>query len=120
MSIVELEYPKIERLEGDDRHARFVCETLPAGYGTTLGNSLRRVLLSSLPGAALPAARISGGAHECSTIPGVKEAVVEIVLNLKNVRLRSFANEPVTLTLEETGTSEENAAEMRGHAHVHR
>src|SRR5438270_8424304 len=103
MSIVELEYPKIERLEGDDRHARFVCEPLPAGYGTTLGNSLRRVLLSSLPGAAITAARIRGVAHEFSTIPGVKEDVVEIVLNLKNVRLRSFANEPVTLTLEKEG-----------------
>ena len=58
MSIVELEYPKIERLEGDDRYAKFVCEPLPAGYGTTLGNSLRRVLLSSLPGAAITAARV--------------------------------------------------------------
>ena len=113
MSIVELEYPKIERLEGDDRHARFVCEPLPAGYGTTLGNSLRRVLLSSLPGAAITAARIRGVAHEFSTIPGVKEDVVEIVLNLKNVRLRSFANEPVTLTLEKTGPGDVTAADIQ-------
>src|SRR5258708_13960787 len=103
MSIVELESPKIERLEGDARHARFACEPLPSGYGTTLGNSLRRVLLSSLPGAAITAARIRGVAHEFSTIPGVKEDVVEIVLNLKNIRLRSFPNDPVTLTLDETG-----------------
>jgi DNA-directed RNA polymerase subunit alpha len=113
MSVVELEYPKIERLEGDDRHARFVCEPLPSGYGTTLGNSLRRVLLSSLPGAAITAARIRGVAHEFSTIPGVKEDVVEIVLNLKNVRLRSFASEPVTVTLEKTGPGEVTAADIQ-------
>src|SRR3989454_8131842 len=112
MSIVELEYPKIERLEGDDRHARFVCEPLPAGYGTTLGNSLRRVLLSSLPGAAITAARIRGVAHEFSTIPGVKEDVVQIVLNLKLVRLRSFANEPVTLTLEKEGPGAATAGDI--------
>ena len=57
MTIVELEYPKIERIEGDERYAKFACEPLPPGYGTTLGNSLRRVLLSSLPGAAITAAR---------------------------------------------------------------
>ncbi|HEY6958084.1 MAG TPA: DNA-directed RNA polymerase subunit alpha [Candidatus Limnocylindria bacterium] len=103
MTLVELEYPKIERVEGDDRYAKFACEPLPPGYGTTLGNSLRRVLLSSLEGAAITSARVRGVAHEFSTIPGVKEDVVEIVLNLKNVRLRSFANEPVTLTLEKEG-----------------
>src|ERR687887_438586 len=103
MTLVELEYPKIERLEGDDRYAKFACEPLPPGYGTTVGNSLRRVLLSSLEGAAITSARVRGVAHEFSTIPGVKEDVVEIVLNLKNVRLRSFANEPVTLTLEKEG-----------------
>jgi DNA-directed RNA polymerase subunit alpha len=103
MTLVELEYPKIERVEGDERYAKFACEPLPPGYGTTLGNSLRRVLLSSLEGAAITSARVRGVAHEFSTIPGVKEDVVEIVLNLKNVRLRSFANEPVTLTLEKEG-----------------
>jgi len=113
MSIVELEYPKIERLEGDDRHARFVCEPLPAGYGTTLGNSLRRVLLSSLPGAAITAARVRGVAHEFSTIPGVKEDVVEIVLNLKGVRLRSFAAEPVTVVLEKDGPGDVTAADIQ-------
>src|SRR5438045_7336334 len=118
MTLVELEYPKIERLDGDDRHARFVCEPLPAGYGTTLGNSLRRVLLSSLPGAAITAARIRGVAHEFSTIPGVKEDVVEIVLNLKNVRLRSFANEPVTLTLEKTGPGDVTAADIQATSEI--
>lgn len=103
MTIVELEYPKIERIEGDERYAKFACEPLPPGYGTTLGNSLRRVLLSSLPGAAITAARVRGVAHEFSTIPGVKEDVVQIVLNLKLIRLRSFSNEPVTLTIEKEG-----------------
>ena len=113
MTLVELEYPKIERIEGDERYAKFACEPLPPGYGTTLGNSLRRVLLSSLPGAAITAARVRGVAHEFSTIPGVKEDVVEIVLNLKNVRLRSFANEPVTLTLEKTGPGDVTAADIQ-------
>ncbi|HEX9435535.1 MAG TPA: DNA-directed RNA polymerase subunit alpha [Candidatus Limnocylindria bacterium] len=113
MSIVELEYPKIERLEGDDRYARFVCEPLPAGYGTTLGNSLRRVLLSSLPGAAITAARVRGVAHEFSTIPGVKEDVVEMVLNLKGIRLRSFATEPVTLVLEKEGPGDVTAGDIQ-------
>ncbi|MDQ3096650.1 MAG: DNA-directed RNA polymerase subunit alpha, partial [Chloroflexota bacterium] len=110
---VELEYPKIERLEGDDRYGKFVCEPLSSGYGTTLGNSLRRVLLSSLPGAAVTAARIRGVAHEFSTVPGVKEDVVQIVLNLKNLRLRSFAGEPVTLTLEKDGPGDVTAGDIQ-------
>jgi DNA-directed RNA polymerase subunit alpha len=112
MTLVELEYPKIERIEGDERYAKFACEPLPPGYGTTLGNSLRRVLLSSLEGAAITSARVRGVAHEFSTIPGVKEDVVQIVLNLKNVRLRSFANEPVTLTLEKEGPGVATAGDI--------
>ena len=64
MTLVELEYPKIERIEGDDRYAKFACEPLPPGYGTTLGNSLRRVLLSSLEGAAIPTTAIQIVANE--------------------------------------------------------
>src|SRR5438034_1317783 len=112
MTLVELEYPKDERIEGDDRYAKFACEPLPPGYGTTLGNSLRRVLLSSLPGAAITAARVRGVAHEFSTIPGVKEDVVQIVLNLKQIRLRSFSNEPVTLTIEKEGPGVATAADI--------
>src|SRR5712692_959715 len=112
MAIVELEYTKMERIEGDDTYGKFVCEPLSAGYGTTLGNSLRRVLLSSLPGAAITAARVRGVAHEFSTIPGVKEDVVQIVLNLKQIRLRSFSNEPVTLTLEKEGPGDVTAADI--------
>src|SRR5256886_14910572 len=103
MTLVELEYPKIERLDGDDRYARFACEPLPPGYGTTLGNSLRRVLLSSLPGAAITAARVRGVAPEFSTIPGVKADVVQIVLNLKQIPRPSFASPPRTLTLHKSG-----------------
>ena len=116
---VELEYPKIERLpiepgdEAEDRYGKFVCEPLSAGYGTTLGNSLRRVLLSSLPGAAVTAVRIRGVQHEFSTIRGVKEDVVQIVLNLKNLRLRSFAGEPVTLTLDKEGPGLVTAADIQ-------
>ncbi|MBI3521943.1 MAG: DNA-directed RNA polymerase subunit alpha [Chloroflexi bacterium] len=111
--MVELEYPKIERVEGDERYGKFVCEPLSAGYGTTLGNSLRRVLLSSLQGAAITAARVRGVAHEFSTIPGVKEDVVEMVLNLKQVRLRSFSAEPLTLTLEKEGPGTVTAADIQ-------
>ena len=118
MSIVELEYPKIERLEGDDRHARFACEPLPAGYGTTLGNSLRRVLLSSLPGAAITAARIRGVAHEFSTIPGVKEDVTQIVLNVKKLRLKSYAGHPVPLRLIKSGAGAVTAADIAESADV--
>src|SRR6266851_1999467 len=110
---VELEYPKIERIEGDERYAKFACEPLPPGYGTTLGNSLRRVLLSSLEGAAITSARVRGVAHEFSTIPGVKEDVVQMVLNLKQVRLRSFSSEPVTLTLEKEGPGDVTAADIQ-------
>ena len=102
--MVEIEFPKIERVpNGDERTGKFVVEPLPAGYGTTLGNSLRRAMLSSLPGAAITSVRIRGVAHEFSTIPGVTEDVVQMVLNLKKIRLRSFATEPVTLTLEKEG-----------------
>lgn len=110
--MIEIEFPKIERTEGDDRSARFVVEPLPAGYGTTLGNALRRVLLSSLPGAAITSVRIRGVAHEFSTIPGVDEDVVQLVLNLKKVRLKSFAAEPVTLTLEKEGPGEVTAGDI--------
>lgn len=110
--MIEIEFPKIERTEGDDRSARFVVEPLPAGYGTTLGNALRRVLLSSLPGSAITSVRIRGVAHEFSTIPGVDEDVVQLVLNLKKVRLKSFAAEPVTLTLEKEGPGEVTAGDI--------
>jgi len=118
MTIVELEYPKIERIEGDERYAKFACEPLPPGYGTTLGNSLRRVLLSSLPGAAITAARVRGVAHEFSTIPGVKEDVTQIVLNVKKLRLKSFATHPVQLRLIKSGAGAVTAGDIAESADV--
>lgn len=86
-----------------DTSATFVVEPLHTGYGMTLGNSLRRVLLSSIEGASIVAFRIEGATHEFTTIDGVKEDVVEIMLNLKNVRVKSFSDEPVELYLEKKG-----------------
>ena len=87
--MIEIERPNIvtTELSEDGRHGIFVVEPLERGYGITLGNSLRRVLLSSLPGVAASSVKIDGVLHEISTVPGVKEDVTEIVLNLKQVRL---------------------------------
>ncbi len=88
--MIEIEKPTIECLspEGQDNYGKFVVEPLERGYGTTLGNSLRRILLSSLPGAAVTSIKIDGILHEFSTIPGVKEDVTEIILNLKKLAVR--------------------------------
>ena len=83
--------------------ATFLLEPMQAGYGNTLGNSLRRVLLSSIRGGAIVAFRIEGATHEFTTVEGVKEDVVDIMLNLKNVRLRVHTDEPVELRIEKTG-----------------
>jgi DNA-directed RNA polymerase subunit alpha len=107
------------RLEMDDddsgkRHGRFWCEPLERGFGTTLGNSLRRVLLSSLQGAAITTVRINGVQHEFSTIPGVLEDVSDIVLNLKEVRLRLHAEGPKSLRLHRSGEGVVTAGELGG------
>jgi DNA-directed RNA polymerase subunit alpha len=104
----DFEKPKIERLEetkGDSRHGIFVVEPLERGYGTTLGNSLRRVMLSSLPGAAVTHIKIDGVEHEFSTIPGVKEDVPEIIMNIKNlaIKVNSESDAPITAYLEYIG-----------------
>ena len=85
--MIEIEKPKIETeiLSEDGTHGKFVVEPLERGFGTTLGNSLRRVLLSSLPGVAATSIKIDGVVHEFSTVPGVKEDVTEIVLNIKGL-----------------------------------
>jgi DNA-directed RNA polymerase subunit alpha len=90
-----------------------VIEPLPQGYGVTLGNALRRVLLSSLPGAAITAAKISGVSHEYSTIKGVKEDVVQILLNLKNIRLKIDSEKPVKLSLEAKGPKTVTAGDIK-------
>ena len=104
--------------EHDATSATFVIEPLHAGYGNTLGNSLRRVLLSSIEGGALTAFRVEGASHEFSTIPGVKEDVVDIMLNLKNVKLNVSSDAPVELRLEKKGTGVVTAADIKANADV--
>jgi DNA-directed RNA polymerase subunit alpha len=95
---------KIERVDSeDDRYGRYVIEPLESGYGTTLGNALRRVLLSSLPGAAVTAIRIDGVYHEFSTIKHVKEDITQIILNVKQIRLRSKEDSAVRISVEASG-----------------
>lgn len=98
--------------------ATFDIEPLHAGYGNTLGNSLRRVLLSSIEGAAVVAFRIEGASHEFTTIPGVKEDVIDIMLNIKNIRLKSFSDEPVELRLEKKGAGSVTAKDIKTTADV--
>jgi DNA-directed RNA polymerase subunit alpha len=95
--------PEIEIEEGEDTYARIVAEPLESGFGTTLGNALRRVLLSSLPGAAVTSVRIEEVEHEFSTIPHVKEDTIEFLLNVKEIRLRALSDRPGKLYLEAAG-----------------
>ena len=98
--MLEIERPRIVSKELTENYGMFVVEPLERGFGTTLGNSLRRVLLSSLPGAAATSVRIDGVLHEFSTIPGVKEDVTEIILNIKELRVKMFADEPVHVRID--------------------
>ena len=113
----DFEKPRIEiaEISEDKRYGRFVVEPLERGYGTTLGNSLRRIMLSSLPGAAVSQIKIDGVLHEFSSIPGVKEDVTEIIMNIKNLAIRnnSSSNEPKTATLEFEGEGVVTAADIR-------
>ena len=112
--MIEIEKPKIEIVEisEDNRYGKFVCEPLERGYGTTLGNSLRRILLSSLPGAAITSIRIDGVLHEFSTIPGVRDDVTNIVLNLKSLCFKMYSEEPRVLRLDIKGEKEVSAADI--------
>ena len=110
--MTDLLKPEI-RVESDEPdYTHIVAEPLEKGFGTTLGNSLRRVLLSSLPGAAITSVRIEGVEHEFSTIDGMKEDVTEFLLNLKEVRLRAFSDRPARLFLEVGGPGEVTAAQI--------
>lgn len=104
--------------EHSDTSAEFVIEPLHAGYGNTLGNSLRRVLLSSIKGAAVVAFRVEGVTHEFTTVPGVKEDVVDIMLNLKNVRVVVHSDEPIELRLEKKGAGTVTAGDIKTTADV--
>ncbi len=117
--MIEIEKPKIEWVESSDKgYGRFVVEPLERGYGITLGNSLRRILLSSLPGAAVVSVKIDGVLHEFSTIPNVVEDTPEIILNLKALRLKIYSDEPQLLIVDAEGEGEIRAADIKAPADV--
>jgi DNA-directed RNA polymerase subunit alpha len=116
--MIEIEKPKIEVVESSDRYGKFVLEPLERGYGTTIGNSLRRILLSSIPGAAVRSVKIEGVLHEFSTIPGVKEDTTEIILNLKRLSLRIHSDEDKILVIDAEGGGTVTAADIRADSDV--
>ena len=118
--MIEIKKPRIECIEtpSDERYGKYVLEPLERGYGTTLGNSLRRVLLSSLPGTAVTAIKIAGIQHEFATIPGVKEDVTEIVLNIKGIIARLHGDGPKTVYLEASGEGLVTAGDIRADGEV--
>jgi DNA-directed RNA polymerase subunit alpha len=116
--MIELENPQIEPVEEAGTYAKYEAGPLQAGYGVTLGNALRRVLLSSLEGAAVTSIQIRDVYQEFSTIPGVKEDVTQIVLNVKKLRLKSFATHPVQLRLIKSGAGAVTAGDIAESADV--
>src|SRR5438477_11910031 len=112
-----IQRPTVEPLgESEENRQRFVVSPLEPGFGHTLGNSLRRTLLSSIPGAAVTQLRFDDSLHEFATIPGVKEDVTDIILNLKDLLLRIYTDEPVTLRLHARGAADVSAADIQEHA----
>lgn len=109
---------QISETNEDTHSATFILEPLSPGYGVTIGNSLRRVLLSSLSGAAISYIKIDGVTHEFSTIPGVKEDVVELILNLKGLRLKLHGDEPTTIILEATKAGEIKAKDFKSNTSI--
>lgn len=118
--MIEIEKPRIECIEMpmDNSYGKYVVEPLERGYGTTLGNSLRRVLLSSLPGTAVTSVKIAGVQHEFSTIPGVKEDVTEIVLNVKGIIIKLHSDGPKTVYIEANGEGEVKAGDIKADGEV--
>ncbi len=116
----KIEKPDIEivELKSNGTYGKFVLEPLERGYGTTIGNSLRRVLLSSLPGVAVTSIKIDGVHHELSTVPGVKEDVSEIVLNLKGLTAKLFCDGPKTVYIEAEGECEVTAGDIKTDSEV--
>jgi DNA-directed RNA polymerase subunit alpha len=119
-----MEYPhtsstvSIKTVSEDAKHGVFEIEGLYAGYGLTIGNSLRRALLSSLPGAAVTYVKVKGAAHEFTTLPGVKEDVVELTLNVKKIRFRMHTDEPQTLLVKMKGPGTVTAGDIEVNADV--
>jgi len=118
--MIEMEKPKVDvvELSEDSFYGKFVVEPLERGYGTTLGNSLRRIMLSSLPGAAVTSIKIDGVLHEFSTVPGVKEDIAEIILNLKNLSIRIHGDESKTIRIEAEGEGIVTAGDIIADADV--
>ena len=118
--IIEIEKPRIDCLDmlEDGSYGKFIVEPLERGYGTTLGNSLRRILLSSLPGIAVTSIKIAGISHEFSTIPGVKEDVTEIVLNVKNIVAKLYTVEPQTVSIDVSEEGEVTAGDIKSTGEV--
>ena len=110
--MIEFEKPTINEFDGTEEFGKFVVEPLERGYGTTLGNSLRRVLLSSLPGSAVTSIQIEGVQHEFATVPGVREDVVQIILAIKGIAIKSYADEPKTIELDITGPAKVTAGDI--------
>ena len=113
--MIEIQKPdiKTEVLSDDGSYGRFIVEPLERGYGITLGNSLRRILLSSLPGVAVTCIKLDGVLHEFSTVPGVKEDVTEIVLNVKGITAKLHGNSPKTVIIDITGEREITAGDIK-------
>lgn len=112
--MIEFEKPNIHKVEEKDNYGKFVVEPLERGYGTTLGNSLRRVLIASLPGAAITSMQIDGVLHEFSTVEGVTEDVTQIILNLKKVSLKLDSEDQKNLELDVKGPAEVTASDIQG------
>ena len=118
--MIEIEKPQIECIEtpGDDSYGKYVVEPLERGYGTTLGNALRRIMLSSLPGTAATSIKIAGVQHEFTTIPGVKEDVTEIVLNIKQLITKLHSEGTKTVFIEAVGPCEVTAGDIKSDSEV--
>ncbi|MEY8614545.1 DNA-directed RNA polymerase subunit alpha [Limosilactobacillus reuteri] len=112
--MIEFEKPNIHKVEETDNYGKFAVEPLERGYGTTLGNSLRRVLIASLPGAAITSMQIDGVLHEFSTVEGVTEDVTQIILNLKKVSLKLDSEDQKNLELDVKGPAEVTASDIQG------
>lgn len=113
--MIEIEKPRVEcvHVSDDNSYGKFVVEPLERGYGTTLGNSLRRILLSSLPGVAVNSVKIDGILHEFSTIPGVAEDVTEIILNIKKLAIKLYSDGPKTIYINHEGAGEICARDIK-------
>ena len=110
--MIEFEKPNITKIDENKDYGKFVVEPLERGYGTTLGNSLRRVLLASLPGAAVTSINIEGVLHEFDTIPGVREDVMQIILNIKGIAVKSYVQDEKMIELDVEGPAEITAGDI--------